>query len=180
MSTRHRLGAIIGAGVLAASLAACSGGTPGAAAVVDGRAISEGDVDSVVTELQPVLTDQLVRGSVILTLANEPTLTEVAAEYGIAYTDSQLQDGYATAAEQAGVTPVELSDSALSFTRFQTIATALSDLSSDDQAALVTEYTDATAALDLDFNPRYGEEVSAGTYAPTSYPWIVQTGTAAS
>lgn len=170
-----RFGVIIGALAVAGTLAACSGGTPGAAAVVDGRAISESDVDSVVQQLQPVMQNELVRGSVALTLAQEPTLREVASEYGLAMTDSEVRTSYATAAEQLQIDPVELTDASVAFVRYQTIATTLNSMGNQQATTIAADFTERQATLDIDLNPRYGEEIAVGTFAPTTYPWIVQT-----
>lgn len=174
MSTRHRLGAIIGAGVVAASLAACGGGTPGAAVVVDGRSISEHDVQTAYEQVGPLFNGQLAVGQLAALLGQEPAFTEVGQEFGIAFTDQQLTDLYTSTADQLGLdSDVDLTDSSLAMLRLSAVSTGLNQLSPQQVQQAGSELDQKLADLDVRVSPRYAVDEDSGL--PGSYPWLVQT-----
>lgn len=176
MSTRKRFGAIIGALAVAGSLAACSGGTPGAAAVVDGREISESEVQTAYQQVGPMLNEQITVATMTSLLVQEPSYTAVGEEFGIAFTDQQLQELYSQTADQLGMdADTELNPSALAILRLSAVGGAINQLSQQQVTTASASLSEKLAAADISMSPRYGTVDEFGAYAPTTYPWIVQT-----
>ena len=97
-SHRSRRVAAVAAIALTSTLAGCAelGSDPSAAAVVDGRAISETDVQTVVEELtQLQLPQQIGSDRVTQYLAIGPTVREAFAEAGVPVGESQVRQGLA-------------------------------------------------------------------------------------
>ncbi len=171
-TTARRAGvAILGVPVLALSLGACSGlGDPTAAAVVDGRTISERDVQIIASELADgtggaVTPAQVVPLMVVAGVVDEITQNTVSRQGAQEALDAQAE------AQQQPLQ--EYSDATLDF-----IATNL-ELSSIQQDQLAAaEFTERLEELDVRINPRYGsvdpeQGISQGIGAP-SFPWLGQ------
>lgn len=97
-SHRSRRVAAVAAIALTSTLAGCAefGSDPSAAAVVDGRAISETDVQTVVEELtQLQLPQQIGADRVTQYLAIGPTVRETFTEAGLPVGESQVRQGLA-------------------------------------------------------------------------------------
>ncbi|GIG24524.1 hypothetical protein [Cellulomonas denverensis] len=178
MSTRHRFGAIIGAGVLAASLAACGGGTPGAAVIVDGHAISEAALQTTFEQVSPIFSG-VDLPNLITVLVQQPAYTAVTAGLGEAYSDQQLTELYRQTAEATeGMDPdVELTPESLAVLRFSLAASALQQASAQQQATLVTDLQEELDGLEVKVNPRYGQFDATGAVVQGTYSWIVPTQT---
>ncbi|HEY0216742.1 MAG TPA: hypothetical protein VGC57_10160 [Cellulomonas sp.] len=175
---RTRTVGAAGAVLLVGALTACSGGQPGAAAVVDGdRVIPVSDVDSATRELADALSG--VEPSTILgVLIQEPVFASFAEQEGVGVSEDQVDDQIATLQEQAGGdTGAELSESARTVVRYTLEVAALQNLPDIDTVA--PDVNAALGALDVTISPRYGTVASDGTIGTTSYDWIVPSADAA-
>lgn len=165
--------AVVGAGVLAvaALLGACSG-QPGAAAVVDGTAISTDEVQTASTELGPYF-DGATPTNVLAVLLQAPVVDRLAADNGVGVSDEQAQAALDTQAQAIGRDTETFSDAALSVVRYSLAVTALQAL--PDAADIVTELTEQVAAQDIQVSPRYGDIGADNMLVAPSFPWIVTT-----
>lgn len=176
--SNRRVVAVIGAVALAGTLAACSGGQPGAAAVVGDRVISSSDVDTATRELAGLL--QGVSPSAVLTvLIFEPIIAEHSSEAGLGVTDQQAAEFLAQQAAGQDITlDADLSAPSITVGRYLMEITALQQ-SADGGAAVQAAVSEDYAAQDITVNPRFGTLDEAGTIGATAYPWIVGTQDAA-
>ena len=165
------------AGVLAVTVVALAGcsATSGAAAVVEGEAISVAEVHEATRQLGPYLQDASP-SSVLLLLLAEPTFERVAAENGLGVSDSEARavlDQLAAGAGDASGGTTEFGPGAVSVARFTLLQQRLQEL--PDGAAVLEEVSAELADLDVEVNPRFGEvDFSAGTgLTPVEHPWLV-------
>lgn len=155
--------------VLAAGLAGCSS-TPGAAAVVDGQAISEATLAQTVADLGQIadVPPQAVLEELILS----PFLLEAATEAGFGTSEDEARAFLDNAATNAGIEPagLEFGPGALLLgQRFVAEDKA-------EAAGRVSEVrdvaTDLVLSADIEVSPRYGRWEDLGiTYI--SRPWLV-------
>lgn len=178
MSTR--IGAIVGAVALAGGLAACSGGTPGAAAVVDGTRIDIATVDEATAQIGDLI-GQYPQANLTLALAQGVVLHSIAEENGFAAaTDDeavaeQLDASYA----EAQLTPPDepYNEGALLFGRLQLEANRLTgQVNAQD---LFDEFNASFGAADTTYNPRWLEQTDEGEVTLPTVPWIVASDAAA-
>ena len=175
---RTRLAAV--ATVALVGVAGCSAQS-GAAAVVEGEAISIADVHAATEQLGPYLQDASP-SAVLLLLMAKPTFEEVAAENGVGVSDQEAQavlDGLAEGGDGAapgGRTP-EFGEAAVDVARFTLLQRKLQEL--PDGPALLEEVSTRLAELDVDVNPRYGRvDFAGGTgITPLEHPWLVPAAT---
>ncbi len=172
--SNRRVVAVIGAVALAGTLAACSGGQPGAAAVVGDRVVRTADVDVATRELAALL--QNVSPSAVLTvLMVEPIIAEHSSEAGTGVTDQQAEDFLAQQAAGQDITlDADLSAPSITVGRYLMEITALQQ-SDDGGAAVQTAVAEDFAAQDVTVNPRFGTVDANGAIGATAYPWIVGT-----
>ncbi|MCG7287815.1 hypothetical protein MHY85_17770 [Cellulomonas sp. ACRRI] len=176
--TVRRTVSAVGVLAVAGVLAACGGGRPGAAAVVDGRSIPTSDVETATRELGPVL--QGVTSSAILgVLVQEPTVAAAAADAGVAVSDEQAADALdqqvAAAGGEAGQ---EFSPTSVTVMRYLLEIQAMQG--ADDADTLLASLQEDLGSIDFTVNPRFGSADELGTIGTTTYPWIVSAdGTAA-
>ncbi len=172
---RTRIAAAGIAGLALAGLLAGCAGSPGTAAVVDGRTIRTSEVTAVVDELSPAyrgVTPQAYLGALII----EPTLVQAAADAGLAVSDddgiARLRSDFASAGAQA---PDTFSAPTIAIGRYQAVAAKLSDTGDADK---VTQIRDQLAsridALDVTVNPRFGtfDPTSGGISLPSAPAWM--------
>jgi len=157
--------------VAAGALAGCSG-QPGAAAIVDGKAISASDVRVAMDELGPWFQG-VTATSVLTVLVQEPTLVAVAAEHGVGVSDAQATDLLDQSVSQQGTTEApSFSDPSLAVARYSLAYNNLQGL--PDAQAVGQELGERLAALDVEVNPRYGTAGDGGQVtAVEPRPWIV-------
>lgn len=169
--TVRRTVSVLGVLAVAGSLAACGGGRPGAAAVVDGRSIPVSDVDAATRELGPVL--QGVTSSAILgTLVQEPTVAAVAEDAGVGVSDEQARDALQQqAAAAGGDESQDFSPASVTVMRYVLEVQALQG--APDAEGTLTSLQEALGGLDLTVNPRFGTADELGTIGTTTYPWLV-------
>ncbi len=176
--SNRRVVAVLGAVALAGSLAACSGGQPGAAAVVDGRVVRTTDVDRATRELSGVFPG-LTASAVVTVLVVEPFISAHASEAGIGVSDDQAVDALTTQAEQQGVELTDdLSPASVAVARYALESSLLQK--ADDGPAIQQAVAEDVAAADVDVNPRFGTAGEGNVPGPTSYPWLVAAAPAAS
>lgn len=170
-AARRSAAALVGAPALALALSACSGlGSPGSAAVVDGRVISDRDVQTVAGELGAGTSGEVTVAQVVPLMIVDGVVDDIASEItgGSSREDARAALG-ANAVE--GQQPVEYSDVTLDF-----IATNL-ELNAIQQNDLARAEFDARLQeLDVEVNPRYGtvdeeQGLRAGIGA-VSFPWL--------
>ena len=163
-----------GALAAAAALGACSG-TPGAAAVVAGRAIPASDVRVAVEQLGGLFQGVSTQ-TVTSVLIQEPTISAIAAENGVGVSTAQAQDLLDSASQAAGVTlPDDLAPSTLAVARYVQASGALQD--APNAPELAQQFSDRIAELDIEVNPRFGTLLEdANIDAPAVRPWVVGAG----
>ncbi|HUX69356.1 MAG TPA: hypothetical protein VMV41_02480 [Cellulomonadaceae bacterium] len=174
---RRTAAATAGIAVLVATLLAGCTGRPGAAAIVDGRAISVADVQQATTELQPYF-QSVDQGTVLMLLIGAPTIESIASSAGLAVSDQQAIDLLDSAATSAGAkTPPTFGAPAIEVIKFSLAQKAIEGAA--NSAALVKQVNDQLLALHAEVSPRYGTvDLSQGSITPISYDWIVKTPTA--
>ncbi|MCR6687997.1 hypothetical protein [Cellulomonas sp.] len=170
-AARRRAYALAGAGLTAAALAGCAG-TPGAAAVADGRVIPASDVRVAMQELG-ALGGQISVASVTSVLVQEPIVAELGEQYGVGASDEEaaaLLDQSATQADP-GAAPGTYSEPTLAIARYTLVTGELSELENADE--VIAAFTERLDALDLEVNPRYGTADGGNVGAPAAWPWII-------
>ncbi|MBO9553279.1 hypothetical protein [Cellulomonas sp.] len=161
------------AATLAGGLAACSDGEPGAAAVVDGRAIPTSDVRTAKQELNPYL--QAVTSLNVLTvLVQAPTVVGIADKEGVGVSDEDARQLLDSIAEQSGTTnPPTFSEPSLTVAKYSIAYNNLQALPNAKDVA--TQIDEDLRALDITVNPRFGELADGNQIsAPSRQPWIVE------
>jgi hypothetical protein len=162
---------VVGGALMAvAAMAGCSG-QPGAAAVVDGTAISVADVQTATTELAP-LYQGVTPTAVLQVLIHERTVTAFAAEKGVGVNDQQAADALSAIATQlpaAGertysAPSLAVERDLMATTALQALATASTDL---------PELATRLAAQKIEVSPRFGTLASGATITDTVHPWLV-------
>ncbi|HYQ76787.1 hypothetical protein [Cellulomonas sp.] len=168
--TVRRTVSAVGVLAVAGALAACGGGRPGAAAVVDGRSIPTSEVETATQELGPVL--QGVSASAILgVLIQEPTVAAAASDAGVAVSDEQAADALDQQVEAAGGDAQEFSPASVRVMRYLLEIQGLQGASDAD--TLLASLQEDLGSLDFTVNPRFGSADELGTVGTTTYPWLV-------
>lgn len=168
--TVRRTVSAVGMLAVAGVLAACGGGRPGAAAVVEGRSIPTSEVETATQELAPVL--QGVSASAILgVLIQEPTVAAAASDAGVAVSDEQAADALDQQVEAAGAPAQDFSPASVAVMRYLLEIQGLQGASDAD--TLLASLQEDLGALDFTVNPRFGTADDLGTVGTTAYPWIV-------
>ncbi|MFF5899485.1 SurA N-terminal domain-containing protein [Streptomyces argenteolus] len=205
MHRRRRTALALSAATLFAAplLTACgSEAHPGAAAVVGGDRIDVATVQAQASDVRSAQrtsgqSDELVKKSGQLNRAKLHSLIfgrvldRAAKDAGVSVSRKEIQQVQAAAAEQSGgdeglrtvmleqrwVAPDQIEDDLRKEVQLPKLAQALgADLQTPDgQAAVGKALTEASKALHIDVNPRYGswddEKVQLSTYKA---PWITQ------
>lgn len=173
----RRVVPVVGALVVAGTLAACSGGEPGAAAVVDGRSVPTSDVETATRELADVLQG-VTQSTVLGVLIQEPTIAAHAADAGVGISDQQALDALDQQVEASGGTAGrEFSEPSVTVMRYVLQIGALQE--TDDAQQVLADLQEDLSALDFTVNPRFGTAGENGTVGETTYPWLVTAAPAA-
>ncbi len=174
---RPRVVGVLVAGVVAAtlagSLAGCSDGEPGAAAVVDGTVIPTSDVRTAKAELNPYL--QAVTSLNVLTvLVQAPTVVGIADKEGVGVSDEDAQALLDSIAQQNGAKDAPtFSEPSLTVAKYSIAYNNLQSLPNAKDVA--TQIDKDLRALDITVNPRFGELADGNQIsAPARQPWIVE------
>lgn len=156
--------------LVASSLASCAA-QPGTAATVDGRRITQAELEATVADLRPILGD-IAASSVLQALIQAPVAIEAASENGVGVSDDDGRGLLATVAENAGVTaPETWSAGAVQIAKSDLSLEALSGL--PDAQEVTAELNAAVAAQDIELNPRYGTvDTETGTVTPITWDWL--------
>lgn len=151
------------AGVVLVATVGCSV-HPGAAAVVDGRTISQDYLEATAADLG------MEPGQALFLLISAGSFIEAAEAHDVGISTA---DARAALEEQVGAeTTAGLSRGALEVMRMAMSAQALSEL--PDGPALVEETGAAALDLPMDINPRYGEiDKERSQVTRAELPWIV-------
>ncbi|WP_315095878.1 hypothetical protein [uncultured Cellulomonas sp.] len=175
MAVQWRVG-VRAAGVLVAltttaGLAGCAG-QAGAAAVVDGTAISTADVRDALDELEPWFQG-VTTTNVLAVLVQEPTVVELAEEKGVGVSDEEARALLAQVVQQkvAGATAT-FTEPSMAVARYSIAFTNLQGL--PDAEAVGAEIDARLRELDVEVNPRFGSlEDGNQVAAPLPVPWVV-------
>lgn len=166
-----------GAALLAAGLLAACTGHPGAAAVVDGEAISTDALTSALDDLSPVYQGVTPQG-VLTVLVTEPFLAEVAAARGAGVSDAQARAFLEQqAVQQLGeeeAAELEFGPEALVVGRYSLAADAVQ--AAPDGADAAEEYRQLVSAADIEVNPRFGSFEETTVAPPATPAWVVPAG----
>jgi hypothetical protein len=166
----------LGAAGLALGLTACSGaGNPTAAAVVEGRVISERDVQTVVAELPLEVTGgaQVAPSQIVSVLMVSEIVEDVAREFtGVTGRDEarELLQAVDTDADRE---PFDYSDATLDAIAVNVM---LNNIQQTDVAAPVLEerLQELQSGGDVQMNPRYGRVGEDGSlqFSNFSHDWL--------
>lgn len=185
-STRRRPGAraLVAAGAvsLALGLGACSAaGDPGAAAVVDGRVVSQADVQTAVAELPREITQgvQVDPVQVVSLFVARDAVEETAREYTGLVTQEDARQFLRQIDEDAGRTPVQYSEPTLDVIAINLMVGQLTQ--TDVAAPVLNERISQLSGDDVTLNPRYGSvsedgELLFGVY---DHDWLADDGAGA-
>lgn len=155
-----------------ALLVGCSA-QPGTAAVVDGRTISQADLDRTHADLTQIIP-QLDARTTLVALMVGPYFIEAAEENGVGVSESQARDFAEQNAAAAGVESA-FGDGAVEVLRFSLAAEQLGGL--PDGQAVVAGVEDEILAADIDVNPRYGDlDPATGQLVAEAPSWLVGAG----
>jgi hypothetical protein len=164
-STTRRCAAGIAGIVFAGLLLTACGTHPGAAAVVDGRTISQDYLDRTYDEIG---NPNLDKPTTLVLLIVAPYFIEGAADEGVGVSEADARAG-----ALAGLGVPEVSDGTVEFFR---MTKAWQNLTNQPGGPdLVNEILAEALAKDIEINPRYGElNLQTRLIAQTAAPWIVQ------
>jgi hypothetical protein len=163
---------LVALGVLVAggALSACTG-QPGAAAVVDGTAISVADVQTATRELTP-LYQGVTPTAVLQVLINEKVALAFASAQGVGVSPTQAADGLSGIAAQAPGAPKQTySAPSITVERYLLATQALQGLASS--ATILPELQTKISAQKVEVSPRFGVLGDGNTIAEATHPWIV-------
>lgn len=164
---RGRTGAralVVGTAVaLTLGLGACSAlGDPRAAAVVDGRVVTQDDVQTAVTELPVEITGgaQVDPSQVLGLFVVEDVVTDVAREFTGLATEGDAREYLHEVDEQAGREPGDYSEPTLRLIATQLMFTSIQQ--TDAARPAIQEGLADLVEGGVDINPRYGGVSSDG------------------
>jgi hypothetical protein len=138
---------------------------PGAAAVVDGRTISQDYLEETAADLG------MDPAQALLLLISAPSFVEAAEAHDVAISTADARAELE--AQVGGEMAAELGAGAIEVMRMAMSAQALGELQPD--GATIVEETGALAlSLPMDINPRYGDvDPELGQVTQPDLPWIV-------
>ncbi len=166
----RRTAAVIGALATVAALAGCSTG-PDVVAQVEGRTITEADLDRVVAELGPLLADSS-RGSVLSSVVRATAGLELGERNDLEVSDERAATFLDSLATNLEADTAEWSEGSLTIARMELLGQDLAQL--PDGAAVTDQYEEVLADLDITVSPRYGEyDPATGGIVPLDLDWLV-------
>lgn len=160
------------AGLVAAlALGGCSA-SPGTAAVVDGRTITQEQLDTAVTQVGPLLGAADAR-AILLGMVIAPPFIEAAERNDVGLSEAETRVTLDEAAANAGEQVYDWSDESVMVVRYAIAAQELSSL--EDGTEVIKEVEAEIIESDTRISPRYGRiDAATGTIVPLTQPWIVQ------
>ncbi|UFU07421.1 hypothetical protein [Ruania halotolerans] len=160
----------------AALLAAGCAGQPGAAAVVDGEAITEGELSETTAALAPFLNADVGPNVMLATMIQAPVFLGVAAEHGVAASEDETEAYLDELSAQAQVeVPQDYPAGAIEVARFLIVSGELSQ--SPDAQAIGEAVNEEMAELEVEVSPRYGTWdptlAQGSAVAPAQPEWLL-------
>ncbi|NLF05175.1 MAG: hypothetical protein GX593_09295 [Actinomycetales bacterium] len=150
----------------------------GAAAVVDGQAISTSTLDRTTRELNDLFS--VNTRDVLSMLIIAPSYLEGAAANGVAKSREQARDYLVELKVNdptSGLDPAGFSDATLDLVRFDLALREMSTLANAQEIGVSIQ--EKVTALDVQVNPRFGEfSAEQSAITAVSPEWLVQPGTA--
>lgn len=172
--SRTAIRMLVGALLAVAVLAGCSV-RPGAAAVVDGRVISQDELAGAYEELGPLLGGQSSPAELLTWLVVEPIVVQAAEDNGVGVSVDETRKALESAATADGVSEApSYGDAAVTAARFSLAYGALQKL--PNASDVLRGVTDQIAKQDVVINPLYGTW-DAGNITPSTFPWIAGSAT---
>ncbi|MFV0254221.1 MAG: hypothetical protein ACK5H2_12915 [Beutenbergiaceae bacterium] len=171
-SLRRSLAVVAVAGVL---VSGCATGSPGTAATVDGHAISQEEVSTVLLEVGPFVQYLDPRATswdstqALVAMIVAPALNEAAADGGVGVSDEDAERVLAGLAEQLDVEAPELSESSTEVVRYHIAVATIANAA--NSAEIVDDANARVEELDVTLSPRYGTWADDATHYP-NFPWI--------
>lgn len=154
----------VGVAAAVGLLTGCSS-PPGAAAVVDGRVISESYLDDSHTELSGIGVD---RSTLLSLLIAAPYFIDAAEANGVGVSEAEAR----TLIEDGLDDGHEVSAGTVEFIRFRMAIENIASL--PDGGEILDDVDRQVLALPMSINPRYGDiDRQTGRIAITPLPWIV-------
>jgi len=166
------LRSVVGAVVVAASLAACSV-HPGAAAIVDGTVISQDELETAQRELAPILSGASP-SDVLGVLIAAPDYVQAASDNGVGVSieDAEALLASVAPADEGTSTPA-YSAGSIEVARFSLATSKLQALDGGD--AILADALAKVGSRDVTVNPRYGTfAADTGRVTLVDPDWIVQ------
>ncbi|MBK5249612.1 MAG: hypothetical protein JJE50_09295 [Actinomycetales bacterium] len=159
------------------ALAGCAG-QPGAAAVVDGRPISEGYLAEAGAEFAPYSGSPLSPADMLTALIQAPVVVQVGSEHGVGVSTQEAVDRLDSVSETSQIaTDGEYADGTVQLVQMILTYDALQN--SPDSQAISEEVTARIADTDVEINPRYGQWDPKGTIVPVTPEWLIDSTPAA-
>ena len=142
--------------VAAFALAGCAG-QPGAAAVVDGRAITERSLSEATTELTEVLGGAASPAAILEVMIQAPFAVQVASEHGVAISTDEASDVLDAEVEARGDQPPAdgYGEEALSVARYLFLLGMIEQ--SPEGQQIMTELGERLQEVQVQLSPRYGD-----------------------
>lgn len=158
--------------VVALTVGGCSV-SPGAAAVVEGRPISQSELEETHADFRR-LVPEADAGQVLVAMIVAPLFIDAAADNGVGVSAQQAAAFIQERAAATGGDPsAEYSDGVLEIIQFSLAAQNLQSL--PEGGEILTDVATSVEEMDIDINPRYGElDTASGSIVPLARPWIVQ------
>lgn len=159
--------------VLAAAatvLAACSG-SPGTAAVIDGERLSDADIAAAGADYAAVTGSEASPGAIVYTLVDGLILSDIAGEYGVAFSDEEVVEYAEQVATQSGG---EIPEEGLSptFIELMRVLQVQGALSADPNGqSIVADFSAVRENAEVEVNPRYGA-LQEGQLVGTPRDWL--------
>lgn len=152
-------------------LAGCAQ-APGTAAVVDGRVVSEREVQRTTADLRALLPNPLDGSAVLVALIVGPYFVDAAAENGVGVSDDQARAlaGQIAAGQGREVGDLDLGQGTLDLLKFTLASERLAQLPEGQEVLRAVE--DEVFAADIDVSPRYGDLGETGQLVRPELPWM--------
>ncbi len=160
----------------ALALVACST-TPGTAATVNGRTITEAQVSQASAEMSEVLGLQVDRQQMLSRLVSTPTVAAVAQQHGIAASDTESAEVLARQAESVGAAVPEDGFSAPTLVIAQSLILEQMVQAAPNAEQIANQIETGRAEMDVQLSPRYGQWDAETGPVPAPPEWIHQSAT---
>jgi len=172
-NARSAFGAVVVGLSLAVLLSACSI-RPGAAAVVDGKVISQSELETAQVEVAPLIAG-ITPSDILAVLIAAPIYLQAASDRGVGVSEADAEKLLVDTATQAGLPADRVYGAgALDIARLSLASSNLSKLDGAD--AILAEVQAAVGKQTVVVNPRYGTfDPASGTVTLAEPKWIVPT-----